>query len=155
MEQSKKEKAARPKPEPVIYDRHESSKEIADRLIPKFHAELATARFEFICRSKASKAGGRPVPGKIYKPGGWSKFLVDADYVLEIALDCWNLLEPNQRNALIDHLLSRCVGTEDEQNGEMKWSIRPPEVQEFPEVAERHGCWNDGLSEIRQCLVNK
>jgi hypothetical protein len=154
MDQSKK-KSTQFKPEPILHDHHDNSKDVADNLIPKYHPELATARFQFLCRNKAVKSGGRPVPGKIYKPSGWVKFLTESDFVIEIALDCWNGLQPSQRCALVDHLLSKCVGTEDEQTGEMKWSLRPPEVQEFPEVAERHGCWNDSLSEIRQCLVNK
>lgn len=148
-------KKDRPKPEKIMYDHHDFSREIAEKLIAKYHPELGSARIQYLCRTKAAKAGGKSVPGKIYKPGGWSRFLTESDFVLEIALDCWNHFEPNQRTALVDHLLSRCVGTEDEQDGEMKWSLRPPEVQEFPEVAERHGCWNDSLSEIRQCLTNK
>lgn len=151
MDQAKK-KNTPPRPEPILYDNHDLSKEIAEKLIPKYHPELASARIRFLCRNKSSKSGGRPVPGKIFKPGGWTRFVTESDFVLEIALDCWNNLEPSQRAALVDHLLSRCVGTEDEQTGEMKWSLRPPEVQEFPEVAERHGQWNDGLIEIGRCL---
>lgn len=145
-------KAARPKPQEVIFADFDTAVEIVKKLIPKYHPELATAEFRYICRSKASKKAGRPVAGNVYKMAGKSRYLVGSDYVLEVALDCWNNLEPNQRMALIDHLLSRCVGTEDEQNGEMKFSIRPPEVQEFPEVAERHGQWNDGLIEMSKCL---
>jgi hypothetical protein len=149
------DKTAKPKPQEVIFDDFDTSKEIVAKLIPKYHAELATAEFRHICRSKSSKKGGKPVPGNVYKMSGKFKHLTGVDFVMEIALDCWNELEPNQRTALIDHLLSRCVGTEDEQNGEMKWSIRPPEVQEFPEVAGRHGCWNDSLSEMRLSLEKK
>ena len=145
-------KKQHPKPEKVLYDHHEFSQAIAKSLIPKYHPELGMARFQYLCRSKSCKSGGKPVAGKIYKPSGWTRFLTETDFVVEIALDCWNDLEPNQRTALIDHLLSRCVGTEDEQNGEMKWSIRPPEVQEFPEVAERNGQWTEGLIEIAKCL---
>lgn len=144
-----------PKPEKILYDHHESSKEIAERLLPKHHPELASARFQYLCRSKAAKAGGKLVPGKVYKPAGWAKFLTETDFVLEIALDCWNNLEPNQRTALVDHLLSRCVGIEDDQTGEMKWKIRPPEVQEFPEVTDRHGAWNDSLTGMARTFIKR
>jgi hypothetical protein len=144
-------KANRPNTE-VIFGDFDTAEEITSKLIPKYHPELATADFKYICRSKSSKKGGKPVAGNVYKMSGKFKHLVGSDFVLEIALDCWNGLEPNQRIALIDHLLSRCVGEEDEQNGEMKWKIRPPEVQEFPEIAERHGQWCDGLIEMFKCL---
>jgi hypothetical protein len=149
------DKTAKPKPQEVIFDDFDTAKEIMAKLIPKYHPELATAEFRHICRSKSSKKGGKPVAGNLYKMSGKFKFLTGVDFVMEIALDCWNELEPNQRTALIDHLLSRCVGTEDEQNGEMKWSVRPPEVQEFPEIAERHGPWCDSLIEISKCLRQK
>lgn len=148
-----KDKAARPKPQEIIFgDFDDTIEEMVTKLISKHHQELATARFKYICRSKASKKAGKLTPGSVYKMAGKYLHMIGVDFVIEIALDCWNNLEPNQRTALLDHLLSRCVGTEDEQNGEMKWSIRPPEVQEFPEVAERHGQWNDGLVEISKCL---
>lgn len=145
-------KAERPKPQEVLFDDFDTAEAIAVKLIPSYHPELASADFKYICRSKATKKGGKPVPGNVYKLSGKFKHMIGVDFVLEIALDCWNGLEPNQRTALIDHLLSRCVGVEDSRNGEMKWSIRPPEVQEFPEIAERYGQWNDELIEMSKCL---
>ena len=32
------------------------------------------------------------------------------------------------------------------QSGEIKWSIREPDVQEFTTILERHGAWHSGLS---------
>ena len=34
----------------------------------------------------------------------------------------------------------------------MKYKIVLPEIQEFTEIAERHGQWNEGLVEIEKCL---
>ena len=69
-----------------------------------------------------------------------------------MALEVWNNLQPNQRLALVDHLLTRCVGTEDPKTGAMKYGVRPPQVQEFPEIAERHGRWSDDLIELGASL---
>jgi hypothetical protein len=148
---NKKERA---EPQKVLFGDSESSAEIALQLIPKFHAELGTARFKYICRSKAAKRSGNPVAGNVYKMSGKFEHLVGCDFVLEVALDVWNGLNPNQRIALVDHLLTRCVGEED-KDGSMKWKVRPPEVQEFPEVVERNGQWNDGLIDIAKCLKTK
>ena len=78
-------------------------------------------------------------------------FLTGYDFVLEIALEVWNEFSINQRRAIIDHLLSRCIG-EEQEDGSMKWKIRPPQVQEFPEVVARHGQWNDDLVDMGKSI---
>jgi len=136
----------------VLWGGMEAAEEIARRLIPEYHPELGSARFKYICRNKAAKKHGEKVRGKAYKMSRMYEYLVGYDFIIEVALETWNDLNPSQRVALIDHLLSHCVGVEDERTGEMKWSVRPPEIQEFPEVAERHGQWNEGLIEMGRCL---
>jgi hypothetical protein len=80
------------------------------------------------------------------------EYLVECDFVIEIALEAWNELSPTQRLALVDHLLAHCRGDEDEKTGDMKWSVRPPTTYEFPEVAERHGQWHEGLVDLEKSL---
>ena len=62
-----------------------------------------------------------------------------------MALDQWNGLEEGQRKALVDHLLEYCSGEADEETGEMKWTVREPDVREFSTILSRHGAWNEGL----------
>lgn len=157
---SKKERVA---PDPLLFSDSEAAKEIAEKLISKHHHELASAKFIYLCRNKSAKSGGKPVPGHIKKLAPMDKHLSrsyceageEPDFVMVVALDVWNDLQPNQRVALIDHLLTRCQAVEDEKSGEMKFSIRPPQVQEFPEVVERHGRWNEDLIEMGNCLEDK
>ena len=167
----KKEKAA---PEPVLYGGFDAVREIAEKLIPKFHSEIASANILYVSRNKAPKSGGKLVPGKVYKLSPLYRYLTttslaeqqkngsmdrdnlpQADFIVEVALETWNPMSPNNRIALIDHLLARCVGVEDEKTGAMKYALRPPQVQEFPEVAERNGAWNDDLGEMRDSLRDK
>lgn len=117
----------------------------AKRLLKEHHSELATARIRYIWVSEASKKSGRPVLGKVRKISGALQFLTDLDFLVEVALDQFNDLTEKQREALVDHLLQRCHGEEDEKTGEMKWSIRDPDVQEFSEILDRHGAWNEDL----------
>ncbi len=147
-----RDKNQKTEPEKVLFDNSDTLQQIATRLISKFHPHLGSAQIRYICRSSAAKRAGTPVPGNVYKMSGKFRHLVDADFVLEIALDIWNVSDEARRSALVDHLLTRCVGTEIEETGDMKWSLRPPAVQEFPEVAERHGQWNEGLVELERCL---
>ncbi len=137
---------------PLLWGEMEAVAEIAEKLIPKHHPHLATARIEYMCRNIAAKRGGRPVAGNVYKMSGKWEYLTGKDLAVEVALEVWNDLAPNQRVALVDHLLTRIVGEETEENGTMKYKIVLPEVQEFAEIAERHGQWNEGLVEIEKCL---
>lgn len=137
---------------PLLFDDFERGEEIAMSMIPEHHPHLATAKIKYICRNTSSKKAGRPVPGSVYKMQGKFKFLTGYDMVVEVALDVWNELRPNQRHALIDHLLTRIHGEEDEETGDFKWKLIPPVIQEFPEVAERHGQWNDDLIDMEKAL---
>ena len=156
-------KKERPAPDPLLFADSEAVKEIAEKLISKHHHELAGAKIVYLCRNKSAKSGGQPVPGHVKKASPMEKHIArsyfdageEPDFFITVALDVWNDLQPNQRQALVDHLLTRCQAIEDERTGEMKYSIRPPQVQEFPEVAERHGRWNDGLIELGNCLEDK
>lgn len=147
-----RDKEERSEPTPLLFAEFPAGEEIAQKLIREYHPDLATARIRYVCRNKAARSGGLPVPGKVYKMTGKFEYLTECDFVLEIALEVWNDLQPKQRTALMDHLLSRCVGEEDEKTGEYKWRVRPPEVQEFPDVAARHGKWHEGLARIEESL---
>lgn len=140
---------------PVLFDNFEKGKEIAEKMIPNYHPHLATAKIGYICRNQASKKAGNPVSGAVYKMQGKFGFLTGFDLVMEVALDVWNELSPSQRYALIDHLLTRISGEEDEETGEYRWKLIPPDIQEFTEVAERHGQWNEGLVEMEKALRHK
>lgn len=128
-----------------IYDEAESVASIASGLIPNYHPELASARFLYAFADKGWSKGGRDISGKVRKFSGFLEWALEKDFVMEIALDKWNDMNESQRTALVDHLLEWCVGEEDERNGEMKWSIREPDVQEFTTILERHGAWHTGL----------
>ena len=127
------------------YDEAEAVASIASGLIPNYHPELATARFMFAFADKGWSKGGRDIAGKVRKVSGIWEWATEKDFLMEIAADQWNDMDENQRTALVDHLLERCVGEEDERNGEMKWGIREPDVQEFTTILERHGAWHEGL----------
>lgn len=137
------------------YGRAESIEEVAKRLIPTYHPELASARIVYIFVDKASKKGGKLIPGKARRVSGAFEYLLGQDFILEVALEVWNDLSDRQRNALVDHLLESCTGVEDEQNGEMKWGMREADVREFTSILNRHGAWTDelaGMVEVAQRL---
>ena len=72
------------------------------------------------------------------------------DFIVEVSLPKWNDMTEDQRTALVDHLLERCAGEEDEETGEYLWSLRDPDVQEFSTILKRHGIWHEGLTSFVQ-----
>lgn len=127
------------------YSTAESVEQIAQGLIPNLHAELGTARMLYCFVDKASVKGGIELLGKVKKLSGFNEWALEKDFVIEVAGNRWNELTPKQQQALVDHLLERCTGEEDEKSGEMKWMLREPEVQEFATILRRHGAWHPGL----------
>lgn len=141
---------------PRIYGAAESVEEIANRILPTFHSELATARIKYIFVDQASKKNGRPVLGKARKVSGAWEYLTETDFLIEVALDCWDQATDRQREALVDHLLEACTGEENEEDGgTMVWKMRSPDVNEFTSIIHRHGAWTEelqGLVQVAQRL---
>lgn len=128
------------------YENAEAVEAIATSLIGTHHPELAEARFRYIFKETCSKRGGKTVLGSVKKMSARDVFLLDAEFLMEIPLDVWNALDASRRTALVDHLLERCTGEEDEQTSEMKWKTREPDVYEFSSILRRHGAWTEDLS---------
>ena len=131
---------------PKMYSDAESVGKIAASLIPQHHPELASARMLYAFVDVGSKKNDLPVYGKVRKITGLLEYYLEADFVIEVALDHWNELRDTQRAAVVDHLLERCTGVEDEKSGAMKWTVREPEVQEFATILRRQGAWHEGLN---------
>ncbi len=131
-----------------VYDNAEAVENLANSLIGTHHPELATATIRYIFKEKASSKGGKVVLGTVKKMSDLQKFLIEnnPDFLMEIPLDAWNEMDAAKRTALVDHLLERCTGEEDEQTSEMKWKTREPDVHEFSSILRRHGAWTEDLS---------
>jgi len=111
-----------------------------------YHPELATARIAYLFIDRVPKKGGRELYGKAVKVSGRWQELTELDFCIEVSLPKWQDLTDDQKTALIDHLLERCSGEEDEEDGSYKWSLREPDVQEFSTILQRHGIWNESLT---------
>lgn len=140
---------------PQTYVDAEAVQNIAKGLIANFHPDLATAEFRFVFKEKAGKKAGKTIYGTVKKMSDLMKFLIEADYLMEVALDTWNEMDETRRTALVDHLLERCQGEEDEETGEMKWKTREPDVHEFSSILRRYGAWTqdlEGFCSVAQSL---
>lgn len=128
------------------YSSAESVQAVAQSLMATYHPELATARIAYLFIDRVPKKGGRELYGKAVKVSGRWQELTELDFCIEVSLPKWQDLTDDQKTALIDHLLERCSGEEDEEDGSYKWSLREPDVQEFSTILQRHGIWNESLT---------
>jgi hypothetical protein len=138
-------------------------KEIAETLIFDHHAhlELFFDSMRFVFRDEAQKKNGKDVPRKTQLPereidGHFfpatevESFEAPEFFLMEIAADIWEYLEPWQRVALVDHELYHFT-IEYDDNG-VKLGIRAHDIEEFIEVLVRHGRWDKDLSEFGNAL---
>ena len=120
--------------------------DIMKELIGQYHPDLApiTQEIAVIFREKAAKRGGQVVLGKSQKAPPLIGVLGDTEYkfILELAADEWMELSKTQRQALLDHLLCSCRAVlEDEEKGDVKYFIAPPDVSFFYDELDRWGAW--------------
>jgi hypothetical protein len=131
---------------PKDYQDAETVEAMANSILPTFHAELIEAKIKYYYVSEHTVKGGRAICGKARKLSGAAQFLAGGyNFAIEVALDLWNAMPDTQRRATIDHLLEYCTGEEDEESGEMKYTMREPDVKEFSTILRRHGAYNDDL----------
>lgn len=158
---------------PTLVSSHEMSAALAAELIPKIHHHLAAANIAFLGINKPQKGLGI----KVQKANPVLKYLTpvracvgdgygdaldhvwhgdtereEIDFLVVVSIETFNNMERPARTALVDHALTRMAAEEDEESGEMKFSLRDFDVQDYAEVAERNGAWHHGLQEMRQCL---
>ena len=92
-----------------IYSQCKAAARIAADIIEKHHPDLhkAGVKVVWIFRDRAGKSGGRIVLGRASKRSSRDRFLTDvgAHVIVEISEDQWDEMNPQQREALIDHEL--------------------------------------------------
>jgi hypothetical protein len=147
----------------TVYSYAPEAETIGRQLIAAHHPDLlnyGNVRIEYLFRDKASKSHGRTVWGKTRKLVGMNAFLtiprddapesvldtVDPDplFVIELAYDVWTELSPKQQVALIDHELSHCHITLND-DGEMILELHGHDVEEFETILQRHGTYKPDL----------
>ena len=119
--------------------------EVAKKLLPTFHSELAEAQIKYYFVTEHSMKAGRPISGKAKKLSGAGQYLAGGfNFTIEVAMDLWNIMEPAERKATVDHLLEYCTSETDDE-GDTKYSMREPDVKEFSTILSRHGAYNELL----------
>ena len=132
-------------------------RDIAERLIPLHHQHLIGVRIEYLFISKARKRNGKTKAGQCMVKRGLDAFLatpgvtssLDAPdfFVLEFAAPVWEELTDAGKAALVDHELCH-ARTEETDEGGVRLSTRPHDVEEFGDILRRHGLWEPSIGQM-------
>lgn len=138
---------------------------LADDLILDHHKHLMGVPIRYVFVDPVPTSKGKQVWGRARKVSGLNAFLAagvgedeivheDSDwsfFVIEIARDIWDHLEPAGRRALVDHELCHCDIGEDSE-GNRKLVTRAHDVEEFQEVVRRHGLWRSDVERFASAV---
>lgn len=135
--------------------------ELARPLIERHHAHLAGYPLRIVWRDPQWRLKGALVSATAeIVSGRFAHFVMTREekgalgqddgprmFWIEVCGEAWESLSTTQRDALLDHELAHCVllPTED---GDLKMSIAPHDVEEFQEIVRRHGAWTPQLWEM-------
>lgn len=137
---------------PAQFDPADDVEEVAHELIPKYHSHLANAEIAYLFYNKEIKRKGKRIAGTAETCGKKVKALCDKDFVITISYPVWKDLEDEQRLALVDHELEHCLVTEKE-DGSMKCSTIPHDMEEFNAIISRHGLYHAGLEMLSNTIL--
>lgn len=108
-------------------------------------------------REKASKNGEIEIAGKTSKAPPVLSAISEQDYkfVIILAGDVWQSLGATEREALLFHHLCACRVEENPETGNLKCSVRIPDVSFFREEIEEYGAWRTTGAAIEPNLIDE
>jgi hypothetical protein len=114
-------------------------------IIAHHHPDLAMHDDEILIvfKEKASEVDGTKILGKTAKAAPLLALVADKKYkfVITLAADEWSSLTQAQQKALMDHHLCACRAQENDQTGNTKTWVQPPDVTFYEDEIRRHGFW--------------
>jgi hypothetical protein len=130
---------------------------IALELIRDFHPHLAEASIRYLRSTQDKTYKGKVVAAEMrsfnklqrYLASGTAGEIEEGEEYYLMVYEGFGLYDATQRRAAIDHELCHLyVKSIDEVTGEEKLGWRDHDVQEFSDVIERHGLWNQDVREF-------
>ena len=137
--------------EEEVFPKYELAPEIFENyvhpLLNDYHSDLVEARFLTIFRRGEWKSQNISVWAKTKKISEETETLLgdEADYLITVNMDVWELLDEDQRIALIDHELCHCLRGDDDKYGNPTWKIVGHDIEEFFAIIRRRGDWSANI----------
>lgn len=120
-----------------------------------FYPLLLIGEVKIVCVRRSKRFPDRPgTIARIEKITGLRAWLYSQTngeqapfFLIQIVVPNWEVLEPNQQIAVLDHEICHIDLTE---LGEL--TIRDHTIEEFPEIVGRHGSYHEGLQMFAEAL---
>jgi hypothetical protein len=135
---------------------------LLERLVAEHHEELAhtNARIAVAwCTSWKSDVDGRVTIGKCKKASDLDRELAAFDFIILLSKDFWIVASEKQRAALVDHELMHAAVKYDadgepvrDERGRQVFRTRKHDLEEFSDIAARHGCYKRDLEQFARAL---
>lgn len=141
--------------------------EMGMEAIRRWHPHLAEFPIRFVWRDVMRKVKLKKAAGtaEIVK-GRFATFVMTdeekemegqsdgpAMFWIEIAEEAWIELSDDQRWVLLDHELRHCI-LEESDGGGMKLALAPHDLEEFEDIARRHGVWHPGIGTFVEAVLD-
>ena len=144
---------------PLQFDPAPDVAKLGEDLIARYHPHLADCNFAYLFRNKRQARGGKEIFASAEKCTAKTQALVayaqpDANkfnFCIVVSYEVWRELSEKQRSALIDHELSHCYVDETDE-GELVYSIRKHDIEEFTNVARRWGAYSSDLTLFKSAI---
>lgn len=155
------------KPPKVAYrlltrDDHEDLYARLDRLVAANHDEVRFAHIALAwCTSWRRDVDGHLVLGRCKRATALDRELHAWDFVILLNEAFWTdeSVDDAQREALLDHELCHCgvkYGDDGEpvedERGRVVYRVRKHDLEEFSEIASRHGTWKKNIEDFWRAL---
>lgn len=131
----------------VTFENSPEVEEMAHKLIAEHHKRLADANIGYLIRTGAWTVHGDERLGNTEKCSSKYRHLTGFDFTITVNQSIWNMMQPNEKSALVDHLLSHCGKNE---NGWCYWNH---DVEDFAAVVRRHGLWQEGVRKYAEAAA--
>ena len=138
---------------PTQFDHSDTLKEMAKELIAQHHPHLVNAEIAYLFKNKEIKSGGKTVIGTAKKYSKEVKAISGFDFGIVISYPSFQELTDKQKYAVLDHELTHCLISEDEQ-GETTYSILRHDVEEFLSIIDRHSLYLEDLKALGRVMEN-
>jgi len=123
-------------------------------MIKHVDLDIKTARVRYLFSTKKSKENSDIDDKiKISLINGVNRYLIDADYVVVVSKEQWDILTPTQKEALTYYILLHGI-LRQSKKGEMKWSKSKDKLSILAETVKEYGEWYVGLIKIRKAFID-
>ena len=124
---------------------------IANALIKEHHPHLEKTAIAYLFTDEKGKGCGGEMLAKAKKASPLIRYFAEVDLVVLVQKERWDGFTHQQRVALVDHELCHFT-THVSEEGEVRYSIRPHDLEEFQEVVGRHGLWKPDVEAMRRVM---